>query len=99
MARPLRIQYHGAFYHVTSRGNERKQIYSDEGDRPWKEQKCKSTGRIRGFEGSRIQVQKTKRVEAGSLESGRAKVISSIIVRGFFALANSTSRKGFEGST
>jgi REP element-mobilizing transposase RayT len=28
----LRIQYHGAFYHVTSRGNERKQIYSDEGD-------------------------------------------------------------------
>ncbi len=27
MARPLRIEYEGAFYHVTSRGNERKQIY------------------------------------------------------------------------
>ncbi|MCJ7484191.1 MAG: transposase [Thermodesulfovibrionales bacterium] len=33
MARPLRIQYHGAVYHVTCRGNERKQIYSDDGDR------------------------------------------------------------------
>jgi len=33
MARPLRIQFHGAVYHVTCRGNERKQIYSDESDR------------------------------------------------------------------
>ncbi len=28
MARPLRIEYEGAFYHVTSRGNERKEIFS-----------------------------------------------------------------------
>ncbi len=27
MARPLRIEYKGAFYHVTSRGNERKRIF------------------------------------------------------------------------
>jgi putative transposase len=33
MARPLRIEYPGAFYHVTARGNERKDIFRDEGDR------------------------------------------------------------------
>ena len=27
MARPLRIEYEGAFYHVTARGNERREIY------------------------------------------------------------------------
>lgn len=27
MARPLRIEYEGAFYHVTARGNERRDIY------------------------------------------------------------------------
>jgi len=27
MARPLRIQYEGAFYHITARGNERKKIF------------------------------------------------------------------------
>lgn len=33
MARPLRITFPGAFYHVTSRGNERKAVYKDKGDR------------------------------------------------------------------
>ncbi len=33
MARPLRIEYDGALYHVTSRGNERKPIFKDDGDR------------------------------------------------------------------
>ena len=33
MARPLRIEYEGAVYHVTSRGNERKAIYKDDSDR------------------------------------------------------------------
>ena len=32
MARSLRIEYSGAFYHVTSRGNERKTIFSDAWD-------------------------------------------------------------------
>ena len=33
MARPLRIEYDGALYHVTSRGNDRKPIFKDDGDR------------------------------------------------------------------
>ena len=33
MARPLRIEYPGAFYHVTSRGNERKNIFVSSFDR------------------------------------------------------------------
>jgi len=33
MARPLRIEYPGAFYHVTCRGNERKTIFRDDSDR------------------------------------------------------------------
>lgn len=33
MARPLRIEYPGAVYHVTSRGNARGRIYRDEEDR------------------------------------------------------------------
>jgi len=33
MTRPLRIQYEGALYHVTCRGNERKAIFKDDHDR------------------------------------------------------------------
>jgi len=33
MARPLRIEYPGAVYHVTSRGNARDKIFSDDQDR------------------------------------------------------------------
>ena len=33
MARPLRIEYPGAVYHVTSRGNARKAIFRDDADR------------------------------------------------------------------
>jgi REP element-mobilizing transposase RayT len=33
MARPLRIIFPGAFYHVTSRGNERKNVYKSKRDR------------------------------------------------------------------
>ena len=32
MARPLRIEYAGALYHVTARGNERKRIYFSKTD-------------------------------------------------------------------
>ncbi len=32
MARPLRLEFSGALYHVTSRGNERKPIYLEESD-------------------------------------------------------------------
>ena len=33
MARPLRIEYPGAFYHITARGNEQKDIFRDDKDR------------------------------------------------------------------
>lgn len=33
MARPLRIEYPGAFYHVTSRGNEQKDVFKSRKDR------------------------------------------------------------------
>lgn len=33
MARPLRIEYPGAFYHVTSRGNEQKDVFKNQKDR------------------------------------------------------------------
>ena len=33
MARPLRILFPGAYYHVTCRGNERKPIFRDDKDR------------------------------------------------------------------
>ena len=33
MARPLRIEFHGALYHVTARGNARQDIVLDDEDR------------------------------------------------------------------
>ena len=33
MARPLRIQYEGALYHITCRGNEQRDIFRDDDDR------------------------------------------------------------------
>jgi putative transposase len=33
MARPLRITYPGAYYHITSRGNEQRDIFKSQKDR------------------------------------------------------------------
>jgi hypothetical protein len=33
MARPLRIEYPSTFYHVTSRGNEQKDVFKSQKDR------------------------------------------------------------------
>lgn len=33
MSRPLRVEYPGAIWHVTSRGNERREIFRDDSDR------------------------------------------------------------------
>ncbi len=33
MTKPLKIEYAGALYHVTSRGDRRESIYHDDGDR------------------------------------------------------------------
>jgi putative transposase len=35
MARPLRLDHAGAVWHVTGRGNERREIFGDDGDREW----------------------------------------------------------------
>ena len=40
MARPLRINYPGAFYHVTSRGNERKAVFKSRLSRDVKQYLC-----------------------------------------------------------
>jgi hypothetical protein len=40
MARALRITFPGAFYHVTSRGNERKNIFKSKRDDFVKSQNC-----------------------------------------------------------
>jgi REP element-mobilizing transposase RayT len=33
MYRPIRIEYPGAYYHITARGNEQKNIYRSDRDR------------------------------------------------------------------
>jgi putative transposase len=33
MSRPLRIEFPGAVYHITTRGNEKKRVFLDDGDR------------------------------------------------------------------
>jgi putative transposase len=33
MARPLRIEYPGAYYYITARGNERREIFLNDQDR------------------------------------------------------------------
>src|SRR5438105_15536637 len=33
MSRPLRLEFEGAFWHITSRGNERKDIFREDRDR------------------------------------------------------------------
>jgi putative transposase len=33
MARPLRIEFGGAIYHLLARGNERRRVFREDGDR------------------------------------------------------------------
>ena len=49
MARPLRITYAGAFYHVTARGNERKAAFKSTGGR----EKFKGTYIVLSFQVAR----------------------------------------------
>jgi hypothetical protein len=46
MARPLRIAYPNAYYHVTCRGNDRRDIYKDDQDRRLFFDKLKPATRI-----------------------------------------------------
>ena len=49
MARQLRIEYEGAFYHVTSRGNQRERIFWDDKDRDGFKQILKRTKERYGY--------------------------------------------------
>ncbi len=49
MARQLRIEYEGAFYHITSRGNQRGNIYWDDKDREEFKRILKRTKEIYGY--------------------------------------------------
>jgi REP-associated tyrosine transposase len=48
MARPLRIQYRDAYYHVTRRGNDRRSIYREDSDRELFLEKLKASLEIYG---------------------------------------------------
>jgi REP-associated tyrosine transposase len=48
MARPLRIQYRNAYYHVTCRGNDRRSTYRDDSDRELFLEKLKASIEIYG---------------------------------------------------
>jgi len=47
MARPLRINYPGAFYHVTSRGNEGRNLFK---------RKCDKEKFIEGRQGGQVLI-------------------------------------------
>ena len=50
MARQLRIEFHGALYHVLSRGNERNLIFRDDSDRDLFIKTLKESAEIAGVE-------------------------------------------------
>jgi putative transposase len=51
MARSIRIEYPGAFYHVMARGNRRERIFTDEADRRFF---CQTLGETCGRTGWRV---------------------------------------------
>ena len=53
MARALRIMFPGAFYHVTSRGNERIDVFKSKRD-PYTVEKLKSIGKYFGLSESAV---------------------------------------------
>ena len=55
MARPLRIAYPGAFYHITSRGNERKDIFKSQRDRDLNPVRAKMVDRPEQYRWSSYQ--------------------------------------------
>ena len=48
MARPLRIEFAGALYHVISRGNERQNIVRDDADRQRRLDWLRGTAKVYG---------------------------------------------------
>jgi hypothetical protein len=66
VSRPLRIEYPGAFYHVTSRGNERRTVFQSNGRK------------IRGQAATFNRVVKD-REGVGSVEAAEDRVSGSIL--------------------
>ena len=62
MARPLRIEYPGAVYHVTSRGNEKKPVFKDDTDRP----EIKSIFTLLDSMGLKLTIEPSKRTARSS---------------------------------
>jgi len=60
MARPIRIEYKGAVYHVTIRGNERKSLFKTDAD--WATQGAKGLSYARIRDISRTEAQSPRRL-------------------------------------
>jgi len=80
VTRPLRIQYPGAFYHVTSRGNDQKEIFKSQREREkfldYLETPAGNLSQImRHINGAYTTYFNVKRKRAGHLFQGRCKAI------------------------
>jgi hypothetical protein len=51
MARPLRLEFPGALYHVTARGNAQQAIFLDEGERKGEKEKGSGVFSERYYQG------------------------------------------------
>ncbi|GAB4491224.1 MAG: hypothetical protein OHK006_24930 [Thermodesulfovibrionales bacterium] len=74
MARPIRIEYDGAVYHVTSRGNARKPIFEEDADRIETPDANLSKG-MRQLDGLYTQSFNKKHKRVGHIFQGRYKAI------------------------
>jgi len=73
MARPLRLEYDGAVYHITSRGNARKPIYKEDEDRE-KPHPCLTIDWILGQFGSKRRQSEKKYSEFVMAGLGEEKI-------------------------
>jgi len=54
MARPLRIEYEGAPYHIISRGNRAEYIFLEDKDKEYFIETTKNAGRLKGVKPKKI---------------------------------------------
>ena len=71
MARPQRIEYEGAVYHVTARGHERRAIFRDDADRDHATLTQRQVADVLGI-GTGAPISQQLRKLARALESNRA---------------------------
>ena len=70
MARPLRIQYEGALYHVSCRGNERKEIKNEKG--MTRHMAMEILYRLGGLKG--VEIGKMMGVDYSTVSQGRKRL-------------------------